>query len=140
MRELKPVDYNKYEIIILVHNLIGEFKKMTNINVQFTFSKDVWSLNEKQSHAVYKAVQEFLSNSAKYSNASKITIHFSYTAASLIVTMKDNGDGCIDIKKGIGLKAIEERVKETDGTVYYESLPAVKGFFMRLAFFQNKAL
>ena len=54
--------------------------------------------------------------------------------------MKDNGDGCTDIKKGIGLKAIEERVKETDGTVYYESLPAVKGFFMRLAFFKNKTL
>jgi len=140
LRELKPVDYNKYEIIILVHNLIGEFKKMTNINVQFTFSKDIWSLNEKQSHAVYKAVQEFLSNSAKYSNASKIMIHFSYTETSLIVTMKDNGIGCTDIKKGIGLKAIEERVKETDGTVYYESLPAVKGFFMRLAFFKNKAL
>ncbi|UTC75511.1 sensor histidine kinase [Treponema sp. OMZ 792] len=140
LRELKPIDYNKYETIILIHNLINEFKKMTNINVQFTFSKDIWSLNEKQSHAVYKAVQEFLSNSAKYGKASKIIIHFSYTETSLIVTMKDNGIGCTEIKKGIGLKAIEERVKETDGTVYYESLPAVKGFFMRLLFFKNRTL
>ncbi|UTC63947.1 sensor histidine kinase [Treponema sp. OMZ 788] len=140
LRELKPIDYNKYETIILIHNLINEFKKMTNINVQFTFSKNIWSLNEKQSHAVYKAVQEFLSNSAKYGKASKITIHFSYTETSLIVTMKDNGIGCTEIKKGIGLKAIEERVKETDGTVYYESLPAVKGFFMRLVFFKNRTL
>ena len=76
----------------------------------------------------------------EFFNASKITIHFSYTETSLIVTMKDNGIGCTDIKKGIGLKAIEERVKETDGTVYYESLPSVKGFFMRLAFFKNKTL
>ncbi|UTY32875.1 sensor histidine kinase [Treponema putidum] len=138
LRELKPVDYNKYEIIILVHNLIGEFKKMTNINVQFTFSKDIWSLNEKQSHSVYKAVQEFLSNSARYGKPSKITIHFSYTDTSLIITMKDNGAGCIEIKKGIGLKAIEERAKEAGGTVHYESLPAVKGFSMRLVFFNWK--
>ncbi len=134
LRELKPIDYNKYETIILIHNLIDEFKKMTNINVQFTFSKTIWNLNDKQGHAVYKAVQEFLSNSAKYGKPSKITIHFSYTETSLIITMKDNGIGCTEIKKGIGLKAIEERVKETDGTVHYESLPSVKGFFMRLVF------
>lgn len=134
LRELKPADYNKYETIILVDSLIKEFKKITNIHIQFTFSKNIWNLTEEQNHALYKSVQEFLSNSGKHGKPAKIEIHFSYTETALIAVMKDNGKGCEKITKGIGLTAICERVNETGGTVFYESLPRVKGFYMRLIF------
>ncbi|MGF7108725.1 signal transduction histidine kinase [Treponema pedis] len=132
LREIKPTDYNKYETIILIHSLVNEFKKLTSINVQFTFSKNIRVITEEQNHAVYKAVQEFLSNSGKYANAEQITIHFSYTENYLVITMKDNGQGCLKITKGIGLKAIDERIKEAGGSVFYKSLPEVRGFFMQI--------
>ncbi len=134
LRELKPKNYNKYESIILIHSLIGEFKNLTGIFVQLSFSKNIKPLTDDQNHALYKAVQEFLSNSGKYGHPSKITIHFAYSDFSLIVNLQDNGVGCSDIKKGIGLTAIEERMKECGASVNYESLPKVKGFFMQLVF------
>lgn len=134
LRELKPADYNKYESVLLIHNLINEFKKMTNINVQLTFSKTIWSLSDAQNHVLYKSVQEFLSNSAKHGSPTKITIHLSFAETVLILTMSDNGAGCMEIKKGIGLKAIEERIAEVGGAIQYKSLPSVEGFFMRLSF------
>ncbi len=134
LRELKPKNYNRYESIILIHSLIREFKNLTGIFVQLSFSENIAALSDEQNHTLYKAVQEFLSNSAKYAKASKIKIHFSYTEHSLIVTLQDNGIGCTEIKKGIGLTAIEERMKEGGDAVYYESLPKIKGFFMKLVF------
>lgn len=119
VRELKPVELEKFEGILAVEELIKNFNKMTGIDTRLIFSKEKWSLNSEQSLAAYRIVQEFLSNSTKHGKASKINIFMNFNKNSVIITLKDNGQGADRIKEGFGLKGIKERAKELRGNCEY---------------------
>jgi len=131
LKELKPKEFKEYETILSLENLIKDFSKLTGIDVKLTFTKSKWNLDEKSSLVLYRAVQEFLSNSAKHGKATKINIYIHYDD-ELIVTLKDNGIGTDEIKPGMGLTSLAERIKEIGGSLSYES-KRNNGFFMRIA-------
>lgn len=130
LKELKPKEFKEYETILSLENLIKDFSKLTGIDVKLTFTKSKWNLDEKSSLVLYRAVQEFLSNSAKHGKATKINIYIHYDD-ELIVTLKDNGIGTDEIKPGMGLTSLAERIKEIGGSLSYES-KRNNGFFMRI--------
>jgi PAS domain S-box-containing protein len=76
--------------------------------------------------AVFRIVQEFISNAIKHGKASKIDILFSHNARQARMILKDNGTG-FDISKvragGMGLKNIQSRVKAHNGNVQISSKP-----------------
>lgn len=131
LRELKPREFEKYEIIFILEELIKDFSKLTGVEIKLNTSKAKWALTNDQSLAVYRVVQEFLSNSVKHGKASKINILLHFNPNNLIVTLQDNGIGSKKIVEGIGLKSISERAAELGGKVNYSSNEN-KGFFLRL--------
>lgn len=131
VRQLKPLEYSKYEGILAIEELIKNFKKLTSIDVRMSFSEEKWALNSDQSFAIYRVVQEFLSNSARHGKATKINIFMKFSSNDLIITLSDNGRGCSEIIKGIGLNSIEERVKEVKGNVTYNS-DLGQGFWIKV--------
>lgn len=131
LRELKPKEFKEYETVLTLERLIKEFSKLTGIEVKLGFSKSKFNIDEEVSLVLYRAVQEFLSNSARHGKASKISIFIHFDIKDLIVTMKDNGIGCNVIKPGLGLTSISERVKELGGDFNFESKEG-KGFLFRV--------
>lgn len=119
LKELKPREFKEYETILSIENLIKDFSKLTGIDVKFAFTKSKWNLDEKSSLVLYRAIQEFLSNSAKHGKATKVNIFIHFNNDEFIVTMQDNGKGTDEIKPGMGLTSIAERVKEIDGSLTY---------------------
>jgi PAS domain S-box-containing protein len=76
--------------------------------------------------ALFRIVQEFVSNAIKHGKASKIDILFNYTPSVARIVLKDNGIG-FEINKvragGMGLKNIQSRVKAHNGNVVISSKP-----------------
>ena len=132
VRELKPGEYGIYEGILAVEELVKGFRKLTGIDVKLGFSEEKWVLNSEQSLAIYRVVQEFLSNAARHGKATKVGIYMNFTKNSIVITLRDNGKGAEDIKEGVGLRGMHERVNELGGTVEYSSTPG-DGFFLRAA-------
>lgn len=131
LRELKPKEFKEYETILAIEGLIKDFSKLTGIDVKLGFSKNRWKLDEDVSLVLYRVVQEFLSNSARHGKATKVSIFMHFNVNDLIVTMQDNGIGSNEIKPGLGLASISERVKELGGNLSYESKEG-KGFLLRV--------
>lgn len=118
VKELKPSDYDVYEGILRIEELIKNFNKLTGIEVKYSISNYKWPLNSKQITNLYRIVQETLSNSARHGKASKIEVFMNFNESELVLTIRDNGIGCKELKKsGVGIKSIEERVEELRGTV-----------------------
>lgn len=90
---------------------------------------DALSTQAKQS--LYRIVQETLTNSLKHGKASLVQIIFSITDDVWLLTLKDNGHGTHHLESKFGLRGIEERMKEMDGSAYFES-KAGEGFLTRL--------
>lgn len=139
VREIKPKDYNNYEGIIAIEELINNFKKLTGVDVRLSFTKDKWPLNSDQSFILYRIVQEFLSNSVRHGKADSILIFMAFNEYKLVVTLKDNGIGAANIVEGIGIKGMRERVTEIGGYFEY-STKLEEGFSVKIELDKNEKL
>ncbi|MDX5634814.1 sensor histidine kinase, partial [Clostridioides difficile] len=92
--ELKPVEYENYQSLFKIKELVKRFIKLTNINVKLTISKNTWNLSRNQSIALYRLIQESLSNSSMHGKATEIRIFITFNTSNLIITISDNGIGC----------------------------------------------
>lgn len=64
---------------------------------------------------------EAVSNSMKYSKCSRIDIRLVVMAQRVRVSIADDGIGCLEIKDGMGISGMRQRVRECNGTISFES-------------------
>jgi signal transduction histidine kinase len=81
--------------------------------------------NNKQSlyisDVLYRVSREAVTNSLRHGKASEIKIIIKFCNENINLYIIDNGQGCKEIKKGIGLLGMEERVKGIGGRISYGS-------------------
>ena len=73
--------------------------------------------------AVFRIVQEALSNVLKHAEATKVDIHLTSSATAFTLIIEDNGKG-FDLsksKRGIGLMNIKQRVSAMNGEFNIDS-------------------
>ena len=105
---------------------IERLNKMNTINAELISSgnKGVCK-NNKDAIILFRILQEFISNTVKYSKATQLTITLNYEKDNLEIIAEDNGIGfnVEDIKKGSGLINMESRAKLTSSEYKLESAP-----------------
>lgn len=116
------------------NNWKDDIEKLINnsgIKVNFIVNEETWILNERQEQAIYRIIQEFITNSQKYANTNKINISLIFSQDSLVLSMKDFGKGCDDFEEKGGLISIRERVNELHGEMNVVS-GNNKGFYLQV--------
>jgi signal transduction histidine kinase len=86
--------------------------------------------------ALYRTVQEALTNAAKHAKASRVTVSLQEqqyeNLTSIVCSVKDDGQGfetaagsTVGPRRGLGLLGIEERIKALGGSVDIKSAPGL---------------
>ncbi len=90
-------------------------------------------LDKKLELAIYRIIQESISNIIKHSEASSFIIQLSYLKQKINILITDNGIGLTNYNnhKGFGLLNIRERVKSFSGSFKIGGLPD-KGTFLNI--------
>lgn len=135
VRDMRPREFEEYEGIVIISEMIKNFKKLTNIDVKLRISDVVWKLNSDQSMAIYRIIQEFLSNSLRHGKATEVNVFLNFLEDSLRIHLRDNGIGTNEVVTGVGLKSMKERVTFYGGTMEYKTKEG-QGF--ELVIFMNK--
>ena len=98
---------------------VSEYKKRTETVCKLSIEYDLARLNKHLSVAVYRMIQEALTNVRRHAKASKVTISITGKNGKLKLMIKDNGIGIkqeeIDDSKSFGLIGIEERALSMNG-------------------------
>ncbi len=95
-----------------VSNELDRLKKMKFASAQkHTIGEKRAFSNKKHEIILFRIIQEFLSNSVKYSEAENLYITLEYQPDNLIITAKDDGKGfdVSTVKKGAGLLNMQSR-------------------------------
>ena len=71
---------------------------------------------------MYDNCRETITNTMRYSNATRIDIILKFLDDRLEMYILDNGKGCNDITEHNGLKGIRERTEHLGGTVKFTSI------------------
>ena len=130
-RNLRPSELDDLGVVPAVRSMCEEFKEVTKIDVNLTFSRFPQKLSPELEVTMYRIIQEALSNVAKHSEATRLTIRCSKENSLLKIKIKDNGKGSerqtlpVDSPRytGMGLLNMKERAAFVGGTVSVLSSP-----------------
>jgi signal transduction histidine kinase len=98
---------------------VRDFTSRYDANVELTMEGDFDILPDRYRTCVYRAVQEGLTNCVRHAKARSIKVSVISHDDQLDVSVTDDGIGFDPARRrdGLGLRGIEERVKELHGTM-----------------------
>jgi PAS domain S-box-containing protein len=109
-----------------IHDLIENIKATRKLNVVWEAPASIEAaLPENLGLTIYRIIQEGLNNAVKHARATTVYLSLAKTTNGIRLVIKDDGIGfnVEKIKKGTGLKSIQNRVYLTDGTLQIYSAP-----------------
>lgn len=118
--DLRPMMLDDLGLVPTINRYIETYKEQTGIDVKLVSTGLEQRFESYLEVMTFRAVQELLSNIARYSQASQVKIQIDSTEANIKVNLEDNGKG-FDIEKeqaksGMGLRIIKDRVEMLGGT------------------------
>jgi PAS domain S-box-containing protein len=97
--ELRPIVLDKLGLVAAIEWQASEFQERSGIACETHLPTIELVLDSEEATAVFRILQEALTNIARHANATKVVIELKSDTADLILTVRDNG-------KGINAKAI----------------------------------
>jgi len=103
----------------------SNFQQRYHVNCDFECSIEKLEVNTQQSVALYRILQEALTNVAKHSKATTVKVKMYLQEEKLILEINDNGIGFDEVTKikndSYGLIGMKERVFLLDGELSVSS-------------------
>ncbi|TNJ46510.1 ATP-binding protein [Tamlana fucoidanivorans] len=109
-----------------INNELNRLKKMKFKGAELKILGQTRTFsNKKHEIILFRIIQEFLSNSVKYSEADHINIKLDYQIDNLVITVKDDGKGfdTDTVEKGSGLLNMMSRAKLIHSSINIQSEP-----------------
>jgi signal transduction histidine kinase len=120
LRSFREMENAKPEGVASIHKITTAFSQATGIELEVSYGnmpRSLGSLNSVISHIV----QEGITNAIRHGGATRIQIGFWIVQGRLHVKIADNGAGASDIKPGIGLTGMRERLEPLGGELLVQS-------------------
>jgi signal transduction histidine kinase len=104
---------------------VRDFTQRFDVAVELSVSEELDALSEQHRTCVYRAVQEALTNCVRHAQATTVRIDVTRRGNEVGITVADDGVGFQPAQRhdGLGLRGIEERVKELHGQMRVTSVP-----------------
>lgn len=117
-----PPSLSEYGLLKAIEQLSKNLSTK-DLSINTNLKADLPFLKKNTIISIYRIIQEFIQNSIKHANCSKIEVDFEVKETEVILILKDNGCG-FDINKTIrinGISNMKTRAKSINGTFYLSS-------------------
>lgn len=118
--KLRPDALERLNLEEALNKMINDISKVTKTNICFDVQIKSLKFNPDEEDTIYRIIQEGITNAIRHGEAKEVYITITRKDKQLNLVIKDNGRGCFDIKKGFGLRHLEERVSLLNGTLEYD--------------------
>jgi signal transduction histidine kinase len=132
--ELRPAALDELGLRTALEALLDRQREQSGLRIENQLApaqEGEQRLDEDVETAVYRLVQEALTNVAKHAHASEVRVAIAEIAGELLVEVQDDGSGFDPeiVSQGFGLAGMRERVALAGGTLEVES--GAKGTLLR---------
>jgi two-component system, NarL family, sensor histidine kinase UhpB len=125
--ELRPSVLDHLGLPMAIKFEVERFHKRTGVTVRLKLIDNVPELKPEVAVAMFRILQEALTNVARHSGATELDIRFSQEENKLVLQVKDNGKGispeALKSPRSLGLVGMKERASLLTGEVTFESPP-----------------
>jgi len=125
--DLRPRALDEGGLFFALQTLQRDFSHRHRINCELIADEDQLTLDDARSTAIFRIIQESLTNVARHAEASDVQIEFQRSEEILQLYINDNGKGIVeeDMSKAssFGLVGMRERIKAMNGEFQVLSTP-----------------
>jgi signal transduction histidine kinase len=123
--ELRPSALDDFGLVAALERLTGSFAEQTGIAVDFQTALAEERLPEEVETAIYRIVQESLTNVVKHARARRVSILLARKDGAVKAVVEDDGQGFDPAEPtgGSGLVGMRERLALLGGRLAVESAP-----------------
>lgn len=118
--ELRPDALERFSLQYAIQKMISDMTSVSDRKVYFTSEVSNLKFDEDEEMAIYRVIQESITNAIRHGEADKIWIVIKKDNSDLILQIRDNGKGCEHIKSGFGTRHIKERIGMLGGKVTFD--------------------
>jgi NarL family two-component system sensor histidine kinase LiaS len=135
IHELRPIALEDRSLAQALQDLATRWTEQTWIAVQVELTPDesyqhgqLERLPIEVEDALFRIAQEALSNVARHSNATQVSVRLDRTVDAVSLTISDNGRGFsatrdeLVARSGLGLRSMQERIEALDGSFEIQSV------------------
>jgi two-component system sensor histidine kinase UhpB len=132
-RDLRPSVLDDLGLVPALRSYVREVAERTGLEVELSTHGAVPRLSSDAETAIFRVVQEALTNVAKHAQAEHAWVELTPEAEELLVEVRDDGRGFADptprpsidgtTPSGLGLTGIRERIQLLEGAVQITSAP-----------------
>ena len=131
---LRPPTIDQLGLFPALRSLVATFTESTGLRVTLELSREPITLARENTLAVYRVVQEALTNAAKHAGAQQVSVAVRREGDCLVATIRDDGRGFTPETfsgrhrqpaggAGVGLFGMEERARLAGGALSLQSAP-----------------
>ena len=117
---LRPDALERLNLKFAIQKMISDMTGLGDVKVYFSCEESELKFDEDEEMAIYRVIQESITNSVRHGKAKTIWITIKKEAGIVRLRIKDDGTGCKEIKSGFGTKHIRERIGMLGGTVNFD--------------------
>lgn len=130
LEKLRPGALDQVGLKGALQKMITEFTGLSSsLVIDLNYEVDQADFEVAKEDALFRVVQESITNSIRHGAATHIYIHFFIEDSFLLITIEDNGFGAHSIKPGYGLIQMKERIAAIHGTIAFDGSD---GFLTRI--------
>jgi signal transduction histidine kinase len=125
--ELRPVVLDSLGLCAAIEWLAKDFQKHSGIQCVASVPAADVALNRDCATALFRVLQESLTNVARHAGATRVDIRFACSPVEMVLSVSDNGRGCtrkrLENPRAIGLLGMRERALLLGGECQISSQP-----------------
>lgn len=123
--DLRPGMLDNLGLAAALEHHVAKFSELAGIPCQLTMNRDEFEVGDKLATAVFRLVQEALTNVARHAAARRVAVQIVDLGDTIQLTVQDDGCGiALPVgKKTFGLLGMRERVNMLGGRFEIESEP-----------------
>lgn len=120
-----PPTLERYGLWQALNELADDINGTGQLSVELSSFEEPLSLGSEKEMAIYRVIQELISNTVKHSGASNISLKISRADEQLIFAYNDNGKGLENNlnMKGLGFMNMRSRIQAINAKIEFESSP-----------------
>lgn len=114
---LRPDALERFRLSEALEKLCSEMQQTSHAEIRLAMQPEDMRLSQDEEDAVYRIVQESVTNAIRHGHATEIDAKLSVQDRCLTIVVQDNGIGCAKIEQGFGLRHMRERLRLLGGSL-----------------------
>lgn len=124
--DLRPGILDDLGLVAAMEWQVQEFQERTRIKCTLTAESENMNLDRKLATAVFRILQEALTNVARHADAARVAVSLKRRTGQLVLQVRDNGKGITEKQiahpRSFGLIGMRERARSWNGSVKIDGI------------------